>query len=187
MDIVNIVLCGLGGQGILFMTKVLAKAAMDKGYPIMGAETHGMAQRGGSVISHLRIGEVSGSLVKHESAHILLALEENEGYRNLPFLKKDALMLVNADQEKFPRKEVKDFLHRKNVVCHAVTAGDIAMALGAPMSTNLALIGFYSAFDKGPVNQQELRKTVETISPDKFKGINLEVFDAGLKQGLQRQ
>ena len=96
-------------------------------------------------------------------------------------------MLVNADQDKFPRMEAKNFLNRKNVVCHAVTAGAIAMELGAPMSTNLALLGFYSAFDRGPVNQQELRKTVETISPDKFKGINLKVFDAGLNQGLQRQ
>ncbi len=61
MENVNIVLCGLGGQGILFMTKVIAQAALDKGYQVLGAETHGMAQRGGSVISHLRLGEVQNS------------------------------------------------------------------------------------------------------------------------------
>ncbi|RLB26959.1 MAG: indolepyruvate oxidoreductase, partial [Deltaproteobacteria bacterium] len=64
METVNIVLCGLGGQGILFMTRVLAQAALDRGLPVMGAETHGMAQRGGSVISHLRLGEVQSSLVR---------------------------------------------------------------------------------------------------------------------------
>ena len=86
MEAINIALCGLGGQGILFMTKVLAQAAMDKGLNIIGAETHGMAQRGGSVISHLRIGDAESSLVRSGTANLLLALEENEGYRNLPLM-----------------------------------------------------------------------------------------------------
>ncbi|MBW1920143.1 MAG: 2-oxoacid:acceptor oxidoreductase family protein, partial [Deltaproteobacteria bacterium] len=78
MDSVDIVLCGLGGQGILFMTRVIAQAALDKGLNIMGAETHGMAQRGGSVVSHLRLGQAQGSLVRTGSAHFLLGLDENE-------------------------------------------------------------------------------------------------------------
>ena len=88
MDKSNFVLCGLGGQGILFMTKVLSETALRKGYNVMGAETHGMAQRGGSVVSHLRLGDVKGSLVSNGSAHLLLSLDEVEGYRNLPFLSK---------------------------------------------------------------------------------------------------
>jgi hypothetical protein len=64
MKTIDILLCGLGGQGILFMTKLLARTAMDKGLNVMGAETHGMAQRGGSVVSHLRLGETEGSLVR---------------------------------------------------------------------------------------------------------------------------
>jgi indolepyruvate ferredoxin oxidoreductase beta subunit len=56
METVNLIICGLGGQGVLFLTRVLAQAALDKDLNIMGAETHGMAQRGGSVISHLKIG-----------------------------------------------------------------------------------------------------------------------------------
>ena len=88
METINFVLGGLGGQGILFMTKILANTALTKGYRVMGAETHGMAQRGGSVVSHLRLGDIESSLVKNGSAHFLLALEENEAYRNLPFLKK---------------------------------------------------------------------------------------------------
>ncbi|MCJ7684480.1 MAG: 2-oxoacid:acceptor oxidoreductase family protein, partial [Desulfobacteraceae bacterium] len=73
MENINFVLSGLGGQGILFMTKLLARSAVNKGLKILVAETHGMAQRGGSVVSHLRVGDVKGSLVRAGSAHILLA------------------------------------------------------------------------------------------------------------------
>ena len=183
MDTINIILCGLGGQGILFMTRVLAEAALDKGFNVMGAETHGMAQRGGSVISHLRLGEVHGSLVQTGTAYVLLALEENEGYRNLPFLAKKGNMFVNTNSPHFPRQEVKAFLDKKGIIYRAVPAGQIALELGAPRASNLALLGFFSAFNGGPVSHTELRQTIDKISPKKFKEINLKVFDAGYEKG----
>jgi len=179
METANIVLCGLGGQGILFVTKVLAETSLSKGYGILGAETHGMAQRGGSVVSHLRIGQAESSLVRTDGAEVVLALEENEGYRNLPFLKQKARLYVNADPERFPREEVKAYLEDKEIVYHAIPAGKMAMDLGAPMSTNVALLGFYSAFEDFPANHDEIRKTIEKITPDRFLKINLAVFDAG--------
>ena len=183
METVNIVLCGLGGQGILFMTSVLAQAALDQGLPVMGAETHGMAQRGGSVISHLRLGEVESSLVRAGTAHLLLSLEEDEAYRNLPFLSREGKMYVNADPDHFPRQEVKDYLNKKNIVCRSVPAGEMARELGAPRSSNLALLGFFSAFDEGPMSYEEIRMTIDKISPERFKDLNLEVFEAGYKKG----
>ena len=99
------IFCGLGGQGILFMTKIFARAALDKGLPTLGAETHGMAQRGGSVVSHLKLGPASSSLVREQTARFLLALEENEAYRNLPFLAPGGTIYVNAETDAFPRKE----------------------------------------------------------------------------------
>lgn len=185
METVNIILCGLGGQGILFMTKVLAQTALDKGLNILGAETHGMAQRGGSVVSHLRIGDVQSSLIKKGSAHFLLALEENEGYRNLPFLSPGSQMYVNANPQRFPRQEVKAFLDKREITHRSAPAGTIALELGAPLCTNLALLGYFTAFNKGPANQAELRKTIEKISPDRFKEMNLKVFEAGLQKGLE--
>ena len=184
MDTINIVLCGLGGQGILFMTKVLAQAALNKGYHVMGAETHGMAQRGGSVISHLRLGNVKSSLVKTGSAHFLLSLDENECYRNLPFLSRGAGLYVNADAVHFPNEDVKDFLVKKEIAYHAVPAAAIATDLGTPLSSNLALLGFFSAFGEGPVSDQEMRETIKTISPDRFRENNLKVFDAGFNRGM---
>ena len=185
METVNIILCGLGGQGILFMTRVLAQTALDKGFNVLGAETHGMAQRGGSVVSHLRIGDVQSSLVKTGSAHFLLALEENEAYRNLPFLSRGAKMFVNADSQGFPREEVKGFLDKRAITHRSAPAGKIALELDAPLCTNLALLGYFTSFDEGPATQEELRKTIETISPDRFKEVNLKVFEAGLQKGME--
>jgi indolepyruvate ferredoxin oxidoreductase beta subunit len=185
METFNIIICGLGGQGILFMTRVLAQTALDKGFSVLGAETHGMAQRGGSVISHLRIGEVKSSLVRTGSAHLLLSLEENEAYRNLPFLSRGAGFYVNTDTNHFPRDEVKGFLENRGIVCRSLPAGKIAQELGAPRSSNLTLLGYFSAFGEGPVSHQELRETIMKMSPDRFKEINLEVFDEGLKRGME--
>ena len=187
METVNILLSGLGGQGILFMTRILAQAALDKGFNVMCAETHGMAQRGGSVISHLRLGDVKSSLVRTGSAHLLLALEENEAYRNLSFLSRGARIYVNTDPPHFPREEIKDFLEKRAIIYRATPAGTIARELDAPLSSNLALLGYYSAYGEGPVNNEELRKTIEKTSPDQFKEINLNVFDAGLERGAEER
>jgi len=179
MEPVNIVLCGLGGQGILFVTKVLAETSLKKGYRILGAETHGMAQRGGSVVSHLRIGGVQSSLVRAGGAEVMLALEEHEGYRNLPFLREGARLYVNAKTGRFPRDDVKAYLDKRGVSYHSTAAGEMAMDLGAPMSTNLALLGYYSAFEDMPAVGAELRETIEHITPERFLEDNLRVFDAG--------
>jgi len=183
METINIILSGLGGQGILFMTRVLAQAALNKGFNVMGAETHGMAQRGGSVVSHLRLGEAKSSLVRTGTAHFLLSLEENEGYRNLAFLSQGARMYVNTNSKYFPREEVKELLDKRNVIYRSIPAGKMAQELGAPRSSNLALLGYFSAFDEGPIGYKDIKMTIDTISPKKFKDINLKVFEAGYKKG----
>lgn len=181
---VNIVLSGLGGQGILFMTKLLAQAALGKGFEVMGAETHGMAQRGGSVVSHLRLGPVRSSLVPEGKAHFLLALDESEGYRTLPFLRPEGRFYLDAPSGDL-RPEVQAYLDRLGAVCRAFPAQRTAMDLGAPLSTNLALLGFFSAFESAPIGHADLRTTIEKASPERLKGINLKVFDAGYLKGLE--
>jgi indolepyruvate ferredoxin oxidoreductase beta subunit len=183
METINIILSGLGGQGILFMTRVLAQAALNKGFTVMGAETHGMAQRGGSVVSHLRLGEAKSSLVRTGTAHFLLSLEENEGYRNLPFLSQGAKMYVNTNAKDFPREEAKELLEKRNIIYRSIPAETIAHNLGAPRSSNLVLLGYFSAFNEGPIGYKDIKTTIDTISPQKFKDINLKVFDAGYKKG----
>jgi indolepyruvate ferredoxin oxidoreductase beta subunit len=184
VETVNIVLCGLGGQGSLFMTRVLAQAALDKGFDVMGAETHGMAQRGGSVISHLRLGEVQGSMVRSGTAHFLFSLDENEAYRNLPFLSRGGRIYVNANPKGFPRQEVKGFLDKREITYRALHSVVIAQDLGAPRASNLALLGFFSAFNEGPLAYGELKSTIEKISPESLREVNDRVFEEGYKRGL---
>jgi len=179
MENINMIFCGLGGQGILFMTKIFARAAMDKGLATLGAETHGMAQRGGSVVSHLKLGKAASSLVREQTAHFLLALEENEAYRNLPFLAPGGRLYVNAEENRFPRKEVIPYIEKQGITHRAFPAQKTAMALGNPMSTNLALMGFFSSFESDPFTHDELRETIIAVSPERFRDNNLKVFDAG--------
>ena len=179
MENVNMIFCGLGGQGILFMTKIFARAALDKGLPTLGAETHGMAQRGGSVISHLKLGTAESSLVREQTAGFLLSLEENEAYRNLPFLAPGGRLYVNAEENEFPRKDVIPYMEKQGITYHAFPAQKTAMALGSPMSTNLALIGFFASAENEPFTHDELRQTIINVSPDRFRDNNLKIFDAG--------
>ena len=165
------------------MTKVLAQAGLNKGLEVMGAETHGMAQRGGSVVSHLRFGDVEGSLVKSGSAHFLLALDESEAYRNIPFLAKGGRIYANAPTDAFPRQEVKSYLEKTGVVCRSIPCGKVAMDLDAPISSNLVMLGFFSAFEDVPISYRELRETIDMVSKGAFKALNLKVFDAGFQIG----
>lgn len=93
----NIILTGVGGQGTVLASKLIAAATMKKGLPVMSAETIGMAQKGGAVFSHLRIGEgVRSPMIRRGTADLLLAFEPAEAVRMLPYLKKDGMVVVNS-------------------------------------------------------------------------------------------
>lgn len=176
----NMVLCGLGGQGILFMTRLLAYTAMDQGLNVIGAETHGMAQRGGSVVSHLRIGDVKSSLVRGGTANVVIALDEKEGYRNLPFLSKESNLFLNALPDRAPVSEVKDYLIKNNISYYTIPAHQMAMEMGAPMASNLILLGFFSSRFKAPFEPEIMKKTIKEFSPERFYDININAFEKGL-------
>ena len=94
----NILLCGVGGQGIVLTSKLTAAAAMEKGYDVMSAETIGMAQKGGSVFSFLRIGEdMYSPMFGKKSADIIIAFEPAEAVRMIPYLKDNGCVIVNTN------------------------------------------------------------------------------------------
>lgn len=187
MDTVNIVLCGVGGQDIFFMTKVLAQAGLDKGFNVMGTEPLEMALCRESVVSHLRFGDVEGSLVRTDSARLLLALDEDEAYRNLPYVSRGGRMYVNAISVGFPREEIRDYLSRKEIVFRGLRAEKIALDLGRPLSTNLALLGYFAAMEESLIGAEEMRATIQRISPERFREINLRIFDAGAEKGREEK
>src|SRR3972149_3754284 len=84
---IQMIISGVGGQGVLLVTRIFAAFALQEGYPLIGSEDHGMSQRGGSVMTHLKIGNFDSPLVKKGGADILLSLEKNEAYKTLHYLK----------------------------------------------------------------------------------------------------
>ena len=93
----DILICGVGGQGTVLASRIIAAAAMEEGSPVHSAETIGMAQRGGSVTSHVRIGgEAYSPMIPFGAADMLLAFEPGEAVRNLRYLRKDGIAVVNT-------------------------------------------------------------------------------------------
>ncbi|MFA6147093.1 MAG: 2-oxoacid:acceptor oxidoreductase family protein [bacterium] len=129
----QIVLSGVGGQGILFLSRLLAEAAIAGGYPVLTSETHGMAQRGGVVVSHLKVGGFDSPLVRVGRADLLLVLKAENVVLHREFLADGGALVVNAagPADAGPGARV-----------HAIDADVLALSAGAPQASNLVLLGF---------------------------------------------
>jgi indolepyruvate ferredoxin oxidoreductase beta subunit len=176
----RILLSGVGGQGILFITRVLAELALARGWSVMGAETHGMAQRGGSVVSHLKVNQAAASpLIRKGAADLLFGLEENEGLRFLGYLRAGGRLLLNEGSGKFKRDIIQRYLEEREVGVQALPAGRLALEMGYPLGTNLILLGAAEGLNWVPFTKDEIEEVISEISrPDLVKP-NLEGFHRG--------
>jgi indolepyruvate ferredoxin oxidoreductase beta subunit len=134
-DSVNhqIVISGVGGQGVLFVTRLLAEAAIKNGISVFTSETHGMAQRGGIVLSHLKVGNFSSPLIRPGNANGLLALKADSFTRHGYFLKPGAWVAVNSRENVDATPEF---------LAYTVRADKLAQHIHNPKSVNLILLGF---------------------------------------------
>jgi indolepyruvate ferredoxin oxidoreductase beta subunit len=128
----QILISGVGGQGILFITRMLAEAAIYKGLPVLTAETHGMAQRGGIVMSHLKIGGFTGPLIRPGKADILLLLHAGNLSGHLYYLNPGGIVVANAASG----------LETKQGKVFHIDASAMAKEMRQPKSANLILTGF---------------------------------------------
>jgi indolepyruvate ferredoxin oxidoreductase beta subunit len=177
----QMILSGVGGQGILFATRIFTTLALEKGYNVIGSETHGMAQRGGSVISHLKIGQYSSPLVRKGTADILFAFDQDEAYRTLSFLKRGGICFVNSPKEDFWDPGIKGYLEKNEIRAYSFPADKVALALDAPRSANLALIGYALSVPDVPFTYEDIRQTIVRVSPSRFRDMNLQAFDTGYR------
>jgi len=129
----QMVLSGVGGQGVLFLSRLLAEAAIACGFPVLTSETHGMAQRGGVVVSHLKVGGFDSPLVRAGRADLLLVLKEENVALHREFLADGGAMIVNAPAPIEAGSRVR---------VHTVDADALALAAGVPHAANLVLLGF---------------------------------------------
>ncbi|MFH1985424.1 MAG: 2-oxoacid:acceptor oxidoreductase family protein [Pseudomonadota bacterium] len=128
----QIVISGLGGQGVLFVTRLLAEAAMDKGLPVFTAETHGMAQRGGTVLSHLKVGAFYSPLIRPGQADGLLSLKAETLAQHGAYLKPGGWTVVNHGA--VPVATAKG--------CSGIDAESLARGLGQLRAVNLIVLGY---------------------------------------------
>ncbi|MHC4598046.1 MAG: indolepyruvate oxidoreductase subunit beta [Planctomycetota bacterium] len=182
----NIVLGGRGGQGILFATAVLERTAMDLGFDVLGSETHGMAQRGGSVISHLKVGRNLGPLVGAGEGDLLLSLEKTETYRNLPFLKRGGAVLANFPPSAEVDPRIRAYLEETDITFFDLDADGIARGLGSLQASNVALLGLMAAWPASPFPEAAMRAALGKTGAERFREKNLEVFEAGLNAAKEK-
>ncbi|MCA1961364.1 MAG: 2-oxoacid:acceptor oxidoreductase family protein [Desulfomonile sp.] len=164
---VELILCGRGGQGVVFLTRVLGQIAAAKGLNVISSETHGMAVRGGSINSHLRIGRFYSPLVRRGHADFLLSLDHGETANNRHFLRIDGLIVENSAQEDEPG-------------IRRIDATRIARDIGRIQLENVVLAGFASRINGFPVSGEELRAFLAADPRPAVREMNLKALEAGL-------
>lgn len=188
----DILICGVGGQGTVLASKIIAEAAMDAGHAVHSAETIGMAQRGGSVTSHVRIGEAFSPLIPRGSADVLLSFEPAEAVRNLIYLKQDGLVIVNSDPTKpvteslhdtgYDGKEMVAYLQKKRRTI-VTSAEEICAPFGSTRYFNIAILGVAAGCGKLGFSVQDILRVIERKVPARFVETNKAAFLAGVKIG----
>ena len=186
---VQMVISGVGGQGVLLVTRIFSEFALREGFPLIGSEDHGMSQRGGSVMTHLKIGDFDSPLVKKGSADILLSLERNQAYRTLPYLKpsvkgqEGGLCFVNAPDPNYMNPQIRTYLKEKGVETYIFNAEKLAREAGSIQSTNIALIGFATAHPRFPFSHDKLKEVIEQVTSEKFREVSLKIFERAFSEG----
>ena len=182
----NIIICGVGGQGTVLAAKVLSQAAISNGEHVLSAETIGMAQRGGSVVSHVRIGDDAFSpLVPQGQADVLIAFEAAEAVRNIDFLKADGTVIVNKkivqpvtaslSGKAFDENEMIDYLNKRTANVIAVDTDQACRDLGSSKVVNMVLLG--AASKSGLISKDELKAAIKLLVKPDFYELNVKAVD----------
>jgi indolepyruvate ferredoxin oxidoreductase beta subunit len=180
----KLVVAGVGGQGILFATRLLEDAALAMGLPVIGAETHGMAQRGGSVLSHFKVGPFRSPMVRRGTADGLLGMNLQESYRNAGYLRPSGVAFLNCGGEEIAGSRVVERLRDRGVELWTYHADGAAMRLGSPALANVALLGCAAAHPRFPFEPDQIRAAIERVSPVRYRELNLTALDEGHAHGL---
>ncbi len=177
----DIILAGVGGQGILSIAAIIGATAVGKGLYLKQAETHGMSQRGGAVVSHLRIADypIASDLIPLGGADVILSVEPMESLRYLPFLSHEGWLVSNSavfnNIPDYPDYQLVEYEIRKLPHAVLLDADQIARELGNARGSNMVVLGAASPFLQ--LSQQDLIRGIGTI----FLNKGQEVFDSNIQ------
>jgi len=191
VSVVGMLVTGVGGQGIILASDIIGEAAMSAGYDVKKTDTLGMAQRGGSVVSHVRIGEkVRSPLISEGQVDVLLAFEKLEAARWANFLHDGSTVIinehaqpplaVNLGYEKYPGDdEIKALLNQRTPKVYYVDGNGQARRAGDVRALNSYMLGCASSFL--PLETSVWKDTIAARVPARFEQINMTAFEAGKK------
>jgi len=186
----NILVAGVGGQGVIIASDIMSEVFMEAGYDVKKSEVHGMAMRGGIVTSHFRFGKkVYSPLIKQGEADILLAFEQLEGLRWFNYLRPNGKMImndikinppaVNLGEMGYPNA-IPEIIRSKIRNYYLVKGTEIALQLGDVRAANVVLLGAISKCFE--VNEDLWLKTILNYLPPKVHELNRKAFSAGRDQ-----
>lgn len=183
----NILMAGVGGQGTLLASEILSEVLMQAGYDVKKAEVHGMAQRGGSVVSHVRFGaKVYSPIIPEGEADVLFGFELLETYRYLPLLKKTGAVVVNnlriappsvlLGKSAYPQ-DIDRKLRERIANVRVVEGLELAEQAGNAKAINTVLLGALSN-TLAPSHEQWIA-AIRSLVPERFLDVNLKAFELG--------
>ena len=191
MKQLNVLLVGVGGQGILTTAAILGRAALKAGVNVVTAETHGMAQRGGSVEVHVRFGEVYSPLIPIGGADIVVSLEPVEAARYARYLNRESLVLLNSRSvipplvssglARYPSMEeivssLREIAGRVIVVEASKIAEEVT---GGIQATNVVVIGMLAGLVELPFSLEAIEEALKEVLPERLHQQNLKALKAG--------
>ncbi|OGZ19039.1 MAG: hypothetical protein A2175_01810 [Candidatus Nealsonbacteria bacterium RBG_13_42_11] len=185
IDQFNIVIKGVGGQGLITLLQIIAEAALSEGYSVRTSELHGLSQRGGSVEVHIRFGKkIYSPIVAQGKADLILGLEMQEGLRGAPFSNKKTKFLINkqinsiALGKSFSEKELLSIFKKFTGNITLVPASDICRAkLGTDVVSGIYLISLAVSKKLVPLKSASVLKAIKKIIPAKYLELNLKTFN----------
>jgi len=195
----NLIIAGVGGQGIVLASKLIARTAMRQGLPVRTSETIGMAQRGGSVVTHVRIGgfgeAVHSPLVPVGSAQVLIGFEPGEAVRALPYLMPGGTVVVNTrpippvtaalTRSEYDGSEMLEYLGRCGARLIVVDGDAIAAEVGSPKVLNTALLGAAAAAGALGLSVEEVEETIRSTMPERFVEMNVLSLRCGARHAAK--
>ena len=185
----NIMIVGVGGQGTLLTARVIGNAALSCGYQVKMSEVHGMAQRGGSVVTYVRFSKnVCEPIVEEGCADMLIAFEKLEAYRYAHYLKKDGILVVNdckmppitvtIGAAQYP-ENILDILQNGHTM-YAINGEEVALNLGNSKVSNSVVLGLAAKYM--PIDKETFIKVLGSIVPQKTVEINTKAFLLGYEK-----
>ncbi len=192
MQKMDILVTGVGGQGVVLASDIIGETALAAGFDVKKTDTLGMAQRGGSVVSHVRLAEkVWSPLIKEGEVDLILAFEKLEAARWSHYLAPDAVAIVNTyeqpplsvslGQEKYPSDdEIAAALRRRTDRIYFIDANRLAKELGNVRTLNILMLGCFSAF--APIDVAVWKGNISRRLPENIREINMTAFEMGRKE-----